>query len=494
MNENLRYQIEYCLQQIISEKNTIGNQFSRNKITIMAGKGGNHVCFTNNYKKAFLGENSPEYLNWNKLKSPNMIIKCKKKCQLRNKTKNILFFLLLCIGLVPLRKKNKHSLPNIFITDLPVQHINSTQLAEFFSEDRFKNIINPRTDVILVQSKQIKAFSRQKKIKFTTYIPLYMYRRNLSLRQKICVLSLTAIKLKQLLLNELEADSATCFRELVFDYEIWNKIKIDRKLKMICTQSNLRVMPTIMYKSTNNKLIENYMLWYSANSNLFYKRNEEKVEVERNYLTIPYIDYHLVWNKQEKIDVEKYAKGEVKNFGSIVFYSSSSSRVIKNNNSGIIRVTYFDITPPKSGNNDHFISSERATQTYNDIKESLNFLACHLNLNIQLLVKAKRKKSMRQANSYTKMLKRDSRNRQIKLIDPKTNLYSLIAMSDLVIGYPWTSPVQIAKEMDIPSIYYVSDLNKEWELARSKSGCPLYVSKDDLKEVMFDRFKELLKQ
>ena len=91
---------------------------------------------------------------------------------------------------------------------------------------------------------------------------------------------------------------------------------------------------------------------------MFYKKNEEKVEVARNYLTNTYIDYHLVWNKQEKIDVEKYAKGEVKNFGSIVFYSSSSSRVIKNNNSGIIRVTYFDITPPKSGNNDHFISSD----------------------------------------------------------------------------------------------------------------------------------------
>ena len=34
------------------------------------------------------------------------------------------------------------------------------------------------------------------------------------------------------------------------------------------------------------------------------------------------------------------------------------------------------------------------------------------------------------------------------------NIYSLISSSDLVIAYPFTSPLYIADQLNVPSIYY----------------------------------------
>ena len=58
--------------------------------------------------------------------------------------------------------------------------------------------------------------------------------------------------------------------------------------------------------------------------------------------------------------------------------------------------------------------------------------------------------------AYLKILNKLYHNKKISLVDPKVNATNMIEKSNAVISMPFTSTAHIAKELNIPSIFYDS--------------------------------------
>jgi polysaccharide biosynthesis PFTS motif protein len=84
-------------------------------------------------------------------------------------------------------------------------------------------------------------------------------------------------------------------------------------------------------------------------------------------------------------------------------------------------------------------------------------------------------------------------NNRLKLFPAEFNMYDLISNASLVIGFPITSPLQIAKELGIKCTYYSSSsllLNSE-EL----NGIKFIQTQNELENFIFSvmKSKELYK-
>ena len=57
---------------------------------------------------------------------------------------------------------------------------------------------------------------------------------------------------------------------------------------------------------------------------------------------------------------------------------------------------------------------------------------------------------------YPEFIREKVKNHEICIVNSDINIYNLIKSSKLVIGFPLTSPVVIAQELNIPSCFYSS--------------------------------------
>ena len=61
-------------------------------------------------------------------------------------------------------------------------------------------------------------------------------------------------------------------------------------------------------------------------------------------------------------------------------------------------------------------------------------------------------------------------NNLIEVLRADINLYDLIGGVSLVIGIPFTSPIVLAKELNVPCIYYVPESASDWIIGKSQDG------------------------
>jgi polysaccharide biosynthesis PFTS motif protein len=76
--------------------------------------------------------------------------------------------------------------------------------------------------------------------------------------------------------------------------------------------------------------------------------------------------------------------------------------------------------------------------------------------NTKVVLKHKRKITKHHSSQYSKFIKDKVKNKQLHILDSGENLYKLISQSKLIIGFPFTSPVIIGKELNKPSVFYCS--------------------------------------
>lgn len=494
MSENAQYLIEKFIQQAIVYKNTKNRVYSKNEIQVMAGKSGVHTCFINNVINKFPNIKILRHVDKLKIEDYNKLFTCNISCKIRVRANAALYLIFLCISIILVFSTNKKRSPNIYITALPNNRIKRTSIQEFLVQKRFKNIINFQNDYVLVENRRINPYSKNNSIKFTYYIPFHIFRKYLNFGEKLKTIKAIVEKFLPFLINKYDDDFNICFTKLINDNQIWLRFNKSKKLKFICSQSNLRTLPIQMYNKTKSNSHQNIMIWYSANSDLYYKNNEKRINVEKNYLSLAYIDLHLVWNETQKITLQRYAQGKIKAIGSSVFHPVPIVKKSTFRNNVQINIIYFDIPPINSKITTYFTSADRLLNTYNEIKEVLDSLSMRLNLSIELSVKPKRKLYSSKSDDYSKLLTKDKRKGLIKVLSPQSNLYNLVSSNDIVIAYPWTSPAYIARELSIPALYFVSDLELEWKLSKNRSGIPLIRNKIKLEEVLESYIKTILGQ
>lgn len=98
---------------------------------------------------------------------------------------------------------------------------------------------------------------------------------------------------------------------------------------------------------------------------------------------------------------------------------------------------------------------------------------------IEVFVKSKRAPSSIHSQEYLEFLKICEAQNKISLLEADTNLYETISLSQIVLAPPFSGPVVIASELEIPCAYYFLP-DTEWLLPKSHHGVEVIREVHDL--------------
>jgi polysaccharide biosynthesis PFTS motif protein len=85
------------------------------------------------------------------------------------------------------------------------------------------------------------------------------------------------------------------------------------------------------------------------------------------------------------------------------------------------------------------------------------------------------------SSEYTELIGKLQRLNSIEVLNPDVDLYQLVRNASLVIGIPFTSPVILAKEMNVPCFFYVPESAKDWMIGHNQDGVAVIHGRSQLK-------------
>ena len=239
------------------------------------------------------------------------------------------------------------------------------------------------------------------------------------------------------------------FKEYVFDDIVYREHNSEKIEKIITTQTNYAYQPLI-FEYNNSRGIR-LMIWYSANSiPLQYK----KVELLR-YTTNPVvydnmqIDEHWVWTKENKQYLRKFTDARILLKGSLMFYDFDGHKSAEK----VRDIIIFDVTPKNDAQiqDTTIYTTSEMMNFICEILECVSIINNKSEVRHKVFVKHKKLVSMNHRAIYPEFIREKVKNHEICIVNSDINIYNLIKSSKLVIGFPLTSPVVIAQELNIPS-------------------------------------------
>jgi hypothetical protein len=291
-------------------------------------------------------------------------------------------------------------------------------------------------------------------IQFKNFIELY---RELNLRLSSC--------------NRISF-SLKSYKKNIFDLSVWSLISrsITKETFLVTTQSHLINLP-LVFKSNYNK-IRKIMMWYSTNSVPLSRIGELKSNKWLNKEIVECIDQHFVWNSAQALDLETQGIKNNKIVGSILFYPKEFS-VVKEK-----CVTFFDVTPLSDA--DTIYTNNSCLAALRDITDSIIELNEKYCTQITLRVKPKRSYSKYHSGNYISTLEELRNAGKLQILDWNENLYKCVSSSMAILSVPYSSPIEIGVEMNVPGAYYF-EVDTEWVLNLANKTSPLFVKKSELK-------------
>jgi polysaccharide biosynthesis PFTS motif protein len=318
-----------------------------------------------------------------------------------------------------------------------------------------KGLATNPDSVILIEIRKILWSKKYKKARTTLDIPLRIYIDNFSPILKVfCWLSMCKRFFIIMLKHRKNSQLTMVFKEFIFDQIVYSAMDPTKTDKLITTQSNIAYQPLIFeYENFNSKRI---MIWYSSNSiPVQYKKvNLERFEINPAVYKNMRIDVHWVWTKEHKNYLSKLTKSEIFVKQSLMFYTAERSISAHKKYDVLI----FDVTPfnnPSISKNSIYTTKEMIN-FISEIIVCVNMLNYKHKKNYSIHLKHKRTATKNHSSSYLKFIDQKLKNFEINVIDSHQNLYGLINDSELVVGFPFTSPVVIGQELNKPSIFYCS--------------------------------------
>jgi polysaccharide biosynthesis PFTS motif protein len=351
------------------------------------------------------------------------------------------------------RDKNKKLILIYSLTkEQAIRHGSLKSIHSFLNS---RGVTNKSNLVVLIEIRKIFLRKKYKMLQTTLDIPLNIYANDFSMKSKIiCWLKMCKRFLNIINLQCKHKRLSLILKEFIFDEVVYSALNSDRFDKLITTQSNLAFQPLIFeLKKVRAKKI---MIWYSSNSMpIRYKNsNLQRYEINPSIYKNMSIDEHWVWTKEHKIYLERYCTAKVLVKQSLMFYIADKS----SKSTLICDVLIFDVTPRNDTDitRNSIYTAEHMTQFISDILLCIKKLNEKYGSNTKVFLKHKRRITQHHSLEYSRFIKDKIRINEIHILDSNENLYNLISKSKLIIGFPFTSPVIIGKELNKPSIFYCS--------------------------------------
>jgi len=383
----------------------------------------------------------------------------KFKMPIRKKIMCVLLcvYLLICytLKLISLTKYDKSQNLTIIYSLTRDQIYRKTKLSslhEFLDSDRFD--INKRSE-IWVENKSINLKRKHKKLYVVFDIQLSLYSHQFDFRKRLNILTNIYKNLLKFLrfVNKKDANFLIA-KEYIFDSEVLNHIdplKID---KVITTQSQLMFQPLIFEMKILKK--KRFMLWYSSNSiPLEYKKPKAlRFEVPKMIYRYMEIDQHWVWNKEHSDYLTNTMKVQSRVKGPMLFYMPSASTPVTRK----IDVLIFDVTPTSNSdiNQNSIYTCGDSKKFVTEIIDACSYLEEKYRIRVSVFLKPKRRYSTVHDFNYINFLDDLDRTGRLKILRFDENLYDLVKVSKIVIGYPFVSPVIIGRGEKVASYFYSS--------------------------------------
>jgi polysaccharide biosynthesis PFTS motif protein len=336
------------------------------------------------------------------------------------------------------------SIPEIVVLSLSKDQLymgkSSNYLKDFFREERFEN----PSGQLLIETRlfQIPSINRRRT---TPSAPFYLFSHCLSISQHEEVSDLFRIGIETIYetANIGEVPVLKTFYSL-FELSTWCVLRRE-EITIVTTQSTLKQLPIPFCIPEN--LFTRKMMWYSTNSQPISESGNETNEALFAGNLDELVDMHYVWdsNAVEHLRINGITRSKA--VGSILFIKNLKTEVQREN----FTIAYFDVTPLEKS--DSFYSAERMCQNISQLVMISKQFSNDTGVKVDLLVKPKRTYTKIHSRRYIELLKLMKESKQIEIIKPTENLYSLIREVDCVVGCPFTSPVVLAKELGIPAAF-----------------------------------------
>jgi polysaccharide biosynthesis PFTS motif protein len=239
-------------------------------------------------------------------------------------------------------------------------------------------------------------------------------------------------------------------KEYIFDESIFWKKREKLIEKVITTQTHFLVQPLIFRLDISRE--KRIMIWYSANSlPIKYKdKNQLVLGFSNDFYNNIQVDEHWVWNKSNAAYIGKLTSKKTVIKGAMLFYGPS----LEQNTSVKVDVLIFDVTPPSSMPENIIYNERYVSDFITEIIQTVEELKGYPPLKIGL--KPKRETANFHSKIYLEILEQYFSSGRITKIDPKENIYDLILNAKVVLSFPFTSPVLIAKELGVACAFYSS--------------------------------------
>ena len=208
------------------------------------------------------------------------------------------------------------------------------------------------------------------------------------------------------------------------------------------------------------------MIWYSANAVPINYRDKNLVRThfnEKNFEFMP-LDLHYVWNQPHKDYLDSVTNPliPVEVRGSLMFYLPQNEKGLTK----VYDIVIFDVTPYELSRKSDFdqipIGQNSIYNSYFAIKFLQDLLwVVHeidrcFDTELRIALKPKRKYTPLHSKEYLAFLENLSKNGLIDILESESDLYKTISESRICISYPFSSPAVIAKELDIPTAYFLA--------------------------------------
>lgn len=317
-----------------------------------------------------------------------------------------------------------------------------------------KGITNDSQSQVLIETRTFLFNRRHNLTKATFDIPFRIYASDFSFSKKVkCWVSMCKRFKKIMKLQRTHGFFSLILKEFIFDEIVYIACNSNYFEKLITTQSHIAYQPLIF--EYDNILSKKLMIWYSANSNpLEYKKDTERFGINPTVYKNIRVDEHWVWTNENKKFLSTLTQAKILVKKSLMFYEADGKSIFGQE----LDVLIFDTTPFADANvtKGSIYTAKEIVKFIDEILLITEDLRKKYGVHHRVYLKNKRKQSRYHSMEYRSYLREKVKSKEITLVPYNVNLYDLIKECKLVIGYPFTSPIIIGKELNKPSVFYCS--------------------------------------
>ena len=375
-------------------------------------------------------------------------------------------FVLIIIKFFSTKKTN----PTTFIFSLSKQQVfydsNPKDLISILSEHRFQEFFSLENAIWEVRSLRAPF---QRNPDFTLDTSIYLFLHCLTWRSSFRAGRMCLIRLNSIFRTSDEFDIKE-IKRLCFDKSIWDCTFQEARspIQLVTTLNSWNKFP-ICFNEEYSPHTFRIMLWYSNNSFQIRRKGMSSVEPNPVEKIGNQIDLHLVWSKSQMDLLESLNLSKSCVVGPI-HLQANSGKEIHPFKEKKLNVTFFDVLPIPKYEEFSYYTSRSAKQNLEVSLHVLSRFAEKTGQELTFMLKPKRLyKARYHDDSYQDFVTALERMGKIKVLSPRVNLYDVLSYSNIVLGVPYTSPVQLARSLGKLSIF-VAFNSSDWDFPEELDG------------------------